>query len=149
MTAMTSGMMSSKSAEWETPQWLFNLLDEEFHFGLDVCATHENHKCARYFTKEDDGLSQAWEGTVWENPPYGREIGPWVKRAMEHGRGGSGSLPGACTHGYPLVDGLLHESQRDKAHRRQIEIREFLRRCAIPICRRHLRYRPYANIYKN
>ena len=52
---------SSKSPEWETPQWLFDLLDKEFHFKLDVCASKENHKCEKYFSKEEDGLNQKWE----------------------------------------------------------------------------------------
>ena len=58
----TSGIFSSKTDEWETPQWLFNEMNEEFHFDLDPAATDENHKCARYFTKEDDGLSKKWGG---------------------------------------------------------------------------------------
>ena len=59
---ITSGMMSSNTCEWATPQELFNLLDAEFHFTLDPCSTHENAKCEYHFTKEDDGLSQNWGG---------------------------------------------------------------------------------------
>ena len=76
------GMMSSKSNEWETPQDLFDKLDAEFHFTLDPCATKENAKCKRYYTKEDDGLNQDWAlENVFINPPYGREIGKWVQKA--------------------------------------------------------------------
>jgi len=74
---------SSKTDEWETPQWFFDKLNAEFHFELDVCATPENAKCARYFTPEQDGLKQEWRGVCWMNPPYGREIGKWVKKAYE------------------------------------------------------------------
>ncbi len=75
-------MFSSKSNEWETPQWLYDELDEEFDFTLDPCATHENHKAGYYFTEEEDGLSESWDGqTVFMNPPYGREIGKWVCKA--------------------------------------------------------------------
>lgn len=75
-------MFSSKTDLWSTPQDLFNELDNEFHFTLDVCADEYNHKCDNYYTKEQDGLSQAWIGTVWCNPPYGRGIGQWVRRAL-------------------------------------------------------------------
>ena len=74
---------SSKSEEWATPQDFFEQIDKEFHFNLDACATAENAKCDKYYTKEQDGLSQEWNGIVWRNPPYGRSIGMWVKKAYE------------------------------------------------------------------
>ena len=44
----------------------------------------ENAKCDKYFTKEIDGLKQTWGGEVcWCNPPYGREVGKWVKKAYQ------------------------------------------------------------------
>ena len=76
-------MFSSKTDLWSTPQDLFDKLNNEFHFTLDVCANEYNHKCDNYYTKEQDGLSQPWFGTVWCNPPYGREIGKWVYRALQ------------------------------------------------------------------
>ena len=73
---------SSATGEWETPQGLFDELDRIFGgFTLDPCATAENAKCTRFFTKENDGLIQAWTGKVFMNPPYGREIGQWVRKA--------------------------------------------------------------------
>lgn len=75
-------MFSSKSAEWETPQDLFDKLNEEFHFTLDVCATPRNTKCEHYYTSEQDGLSQPWKGVIWCNPPYGKSIGSWVRRGL-------------------------------------------------------------------
>jgi len=78
------GLFTSKTGEWETPQDLFEKLNRIYHFNLDPCSTELNHKCARYFTKESDGLIQSWEGfRVFMNPPYGREIGAWVKKAFE------------------------------------------------------------------
>lgn len=75
-------MFSSKTDMWETPQSLFDELNEEFHFTLDVCALPENAKCKNYYTPEQDGLRQPWKGVVWCNPPYGRDIGSWVRRAL-------------------------------------------------------------------
>lgn len=77
----TGVMFSSKTDMWATPQPLFDLLDSVFRFDIDVCATAENAKCARFFTDADDGLQQEWRGTCWMNPPYGRGIGEWVKKA--------------------------------------------------------------------
>src|SRR3990167_10382521 len=79
---------SSKTDEWETPQAFFDELNKEFNFTTDVCATTENAKCFFYYDKEKDGLSQNWDDLrCWMNPPYGREIGKWVKKASE-ARGG-------------------------------------------------------------
>ena len=75
-------MFSSKTDLWETPQDLFDKLNNEFHFTLDVCATPENAKCDSFYTKEQDGLSQPWKGVVWCNPPYGKQIGSWVRRGF-------------------------------------------------------------------
>ena len=78
----TELMFSSKTDLWETPQDLFDKLNNEFHFTLDVCATPENAKCDSFYTKEQDGLSQQWKGVVWCNPPYGKQIGSWVRRGF-------------------------------------------------------------------
>lgn len=67
-------MYMSKSNEWATPQDFFDELDKEFHFNLDPCATDENHKCERYFTKADDGLSKDWGGTEFSATHHTAEI---------------------------------------------------------------------------
>lgn len=77
----TDVIFSSKTDLWETPQEFFDELDTEFHFSLDACALPENAKCARYYTPEQDGLSQPWTGVVWCNPPYGRKVGTWIKKS--------------------------------------------------------------------
>jgi len=59
----TETIFSSKSDEWATPDALFQELDNEFHFDLDACASDENHKCEKYFTIADDGLSKNWGGS--------------------------------------------------------------------------------------
>ena len=78
----TDVMFSSKTDLWETPQTFFDKLNQEFGFTLDACAVPDNAKCERYYTPEQDGLSQPWDGVVWCNPPYGREVGKWVRRGL-------------------------------------------------------------------
>jgi site-specific DNA-methyltransferase (adenine-specific) len=63
---------------------LYNELNQEFRFTVDVCATKENSKVWYFFTKEQDGLSVSWKNhNCWMNPPYGRAIGNWVRKAAE------------------------------------------------------------------
>lgn len=81
--AITSGLMSSLTELWETPKELFDELHAEFGFTLDACALPFNAKLDNYFTPEDDALTQIWSGTVWMNPPYGRVIGTWMRKAYE------------------------------------------------------------------
>lgn len=80
---MNRGLFTSKTDMWETPQEFYDKLNEEFHFTCDVCAISENAKCDRYYTPEMDGLKQEWEGVCWMNPPYGKEVGKWVKKACK------------------------------------------------------------------
>ena len=77
---------SSESVEWSTPQDLFDRLNRAFRFTVDVCATDENAKVPLYYTKERDGLKYEWFGNCWMNPPYGREIGNWVAKALVSAR---------------------------------------------------------------
>jgi phage N-6-adenine-methyltransferase len=95
---------SSKTDDWATPQWLFDKLNAKYGpFELDVCASAENAKCQEFYDMVDDGLTMGWsgptytpQGTVsgihtpacWMNPPYGREIGKWVKKAYEESQKG-------------------------------------------------------------
>ncbi len=80
----TELFFSCKTDQWETPQDFFDQLDNEFHFTLDPCADESNHKCERYFTKEQDGLKQDWSGEiVFCNPPYGRKVGEWVQKCFQ------------------------------------------------------------------
>jgi phage N-6-adenine-methyltransferase len=74
---------------WETPQTFFDVLNTEFAFTLDVCALPSNAKCERFYTPEQDGLQQPWEGVCWCNPPYGAGIGQWVQKAYEASKAGA------------------------------------------------------------
>ncbi|MBQ1805790.1 MAG: adenine methyltransferase [Oscillospiraceae bacterium] len=84
-------MFSSRTDLWSTPQDLFDELDAEFHFSVDVCAIPENAKCVRFFSPVDDGLVKSWKtggGAAWCNPPYGRKIGEWVRKAAQEAADG-------------------------------------------------------------
>lgn len=75
---------SSATDLWATPQDFFDRVNARFGFELDVCATAENSKCELFFDASVDGLKQNWGSAVcWMNPPYGRAIGPWVRKAYE------------------------------------------------------------------
>jgi phage N-6-adenine-methyltransferase len=82
-------MMSSARADWETPPEVFQPLEQEFSFALDVCATPETAKCAHYYAPADDALSLPWSGVCWMNPPYGRQIGKWLRKAWEESQRGA------------------------------------------------------------
>jgi len=78
---INKALFSSNTDLWATPQDFFDKLNQEFKFTLDPCANKENHKCEKYFTQEDDGLSKSWDNEiVFCNPPYGRDIIKWVKK---------------------------------------------------------------------
>lgn len=85
-------MFSSESEEWATPQELFDKLNAEFNFSLDVCATAENRKCNAFFSKDQNALTKEWAGVCWMNPPYGRKIGEWVKKAFNTSVAGGGTI---------------------------------------------------------
>lgn len=87
--AINEALYSSRSEEWETPSYIFDPLEAEFHFTLDAAASELNHKCEKYISREQNALNpncdwvaQAGFGrTVWLNPPYGRNIGAWMAKA--------------------------------------------------------------------
>ena len=122
---------SSASNEWAPPQDLFDKLDAEFGFELDPCATSENAKCDRFFTREDDGLWQPWEGRrVFMNPPYGKTIGQWMYKAYSESQNGAlvvclvpARTDTAWWHDYAMkgeiryLRGRLYFENKDKAGR--------------------------------
>ena len=75
------GMMKGGSGEWSTPRWLFEEWNKKYKFTIDVCASIKNRKCDRYIDKKTDALFQKWIGTIWMNPPYGRDVIKWVRKA--------------------------------------------------------------------
>lgn len=87
---ISSTLYSSRSEDWATPPEFFSRLDAVFHFRLDACASEKNAKCERYFTKQQDALPRDWfpYRSVWMNPPYGRDIARWMKKAYNESRKG-------------------------------------------------------------
>lgn len=68
----------------------FEKLNDEFHFTLDPCSTHENAKCKKHFTKNENGLLQDWSNeVVFCNPPYGKELPLWIEKAYNENKKGS------------------------------------------------------------
>ena len=78
-------MFTSKKDDYETPQELFDELNREFGFTVDLCASDTNHKVAKYYTKENDGMKADLTGeVVFCNPPYGaQKTAQWVKKCAE------------------------------------------------------------------
>ena len=81
MARLNKQRFESATVEWATPDSLWKPLNDEFGFTLDVCANAENSKCARYWTKEQNGLLHPWAGVCWMNPPYGKELKRWIIKA--------------------------------------------------------------------
>lgn len=108
---MTKGMYTSSSEEWGTPQTLFNRLNKEFNFTLDICASKENAKCPKYYTKEEDALKQEWGGRYMDEPSIrkkNRKLGKKSKRSGDTRKGNS-RLFAAGANRYRLVARLRHE----------------------------------------
>ena len=80
---INKGLFTSDKNYWETPQDFFDELHDKHNFTLDAAATDENAKLDNYYTIEDNALEQDWRGRGFVNPPYGREIKHWVKKAYE------------------------------------------------------------------
>jgi len=94
---MNKVLLSSSDLAWTTPKSLFDFLDGHFSFTLDPCCVRENALCKKFYTAEEDGLLQSWQGErVFMNPPYGRDISLWVKKAYTEAQANSlvvGLLP--------------------------------------------------------
>ena len=128
----TEAMFSSKTDLWATPKDFFDQLDAEFGFTLDACALPENAKCKAYYTPEQDGLVQPWEGVIWCNPPYGRQIWRWVKKARDEAmRGGDRRYATPCPHGYEMVPRLHIPAGGDPIRQREAQVRRQQERRAV------------------
>lgn len=113
--AKNNGRYNGNGRHWETPAEVFGPLDREFAFTLDPCATAASAKCARFFTEEDNGLERDWgREIVFMNPPYGREVYAWTKKAREASRAGAtvvGLLPASTDLAWWHDDVVGHASE--------------------------------------
>lgn len=95
--AKNNGRYNGNGRHWETPPEVYRPLHAEFSFTLDPCATAATAKCPKFFTEEQNGLEQSWLGErVFMNPPYGREVYAWAKKARREAESGTlvvGLLP--------------------------------------------------------
>lgn len=81
---INKALFTSNKEDWETPQDFYDRLNAKYHFEWDLAASDDNAKCSCYFTRDDNSLEQDWEGlsgNLFLNPPYGRELKLWVKKA--------------------------------------------------------------------
>lgn len=124
---MNSVHFSTGKDDWGTPQDLFDALNEEFNFTLDPCADNNNHKCAKYYTIEQDGLAQSWAGeTVFCNPPYSRKTKTnagqiaWVQKCYKEATGGGDRRGYAYTrpNRYDHVSRLHFRKSRNTIYQR-------------------------------
>jgi phage N-6-adenine-methyltransferase len=84
LNAMHTG---PRREDWETPPAIFDPLHAEFGFTLDAAANEANAKVPTYYS--ESALEKPWQGVVWLNPPYGKQIGKWVEKAFQESRAGS------------------------------------------------------------
>lgn len=82
MADFDDNRFASKNQVYETPEKLFNVLNNEFGFTLDVCATDENRKVDNFIGEDIDSLTQDWNGICWMNPPY-KDMKKWIIKAYK------------------------------------------------------------------
>lgn len=85
---LNKALFSSAKGDWGTPPELFRMLNDEFHFNCDVAASAENALCEKCYTETDSAFFHNWDGVCFCNPPYGREVGRWVEKALREARAG-------------------------------------------------------------
>jgi len=89
--SMGNGYMAvSQTDDWATPADVWHQANGFHDFQLDAAASLTNHLCDQWFGLDHpdinrrDGLAGQWVGRTWVNPPYGRGIYDWVKKAALH-----------------------------------------------------------------
>ncbi len=84
-----------ESDGWRTPSEVFDPLMARYNFVIDLCASAQNTKCPRFFTKEQNALNQEWprltEGWCWLQPPYSKpNLELFTAEAKRQAKAGSG-----------------------------------------------------------
>lgn len=86
---MTKNMINAAPVDnkdlWQTPDHIFNSLDQIYNFTLDPCCDYHTALCGKFYTPVENGLIQSWSGeSVFVNPPYSRyNIDNWVDKCFE------------------------------------------------------------------
>lgn len=96
---INDSLFSSDNGSWETPEWLFKALHDEFNFTCDVCATMANRKVPYFYSPQQDAFKRRWHGINFCNPPYGRGIDKWFAKALESAKDGATTVilcPARC-----------------------------------------------------
>lgn len=116
MRTRNNGRYNGNGRHWETPPEVFEPLNIEFNFTLDPCATPETAKCSRFYTEADNGLMKSWSGErVFMNPPYGREVYVWTRKARDEAARGAlvvGLLPASTDLAWWHEDVVGHAEVR-------------------------------------
>ena len=84
---MKKDFKSIYGTDYSTPQWLFDKLNNEFHFECDLACNKENVKCeSGLFVEECDSLAVDWHklssGWLWLNPPYS-PLKAWITKCQD------------------------------------------------------------------
>ena len=82
MSNFDNNRFKSSNQDWETPDCLFNDLNNIFNFTRDVCASKDNTKCKDYYSIDDSCLDKCWNGVNWMNPPY-KDMKKFIKKAYD------------------------------------------------------------------
>lgn len=135
---INKGLFSSNSSEWATPTDFYKSLDAEFRFNLDPCCTHENAKCERHYTIEDDGLTKKWGGGRNESVlqssirKRNRQMGQEVLRGEQKLR--SRGYAHSRQDGHGLLPRLhLSQGQGNPIHPWPATFQRFKAGCAVPV----------------
>lgn len=135
---INKGLFSSNSNEWATPTDFYKKLDAEFHFNLDPCCTHDNAKCERHYTIDNDGLTQKWGGGRNESflqsslRQRNRQMGQKMLRGEQELR--SRGYAHSCQDGHGLFPRLhLSQGQGNPLHPWQASFQRFKAGSTVPV----------------
>ena len=136
----------SQNPEWPTPQYVFDALDREFHFTLDVCANEDNHKCTRYFDDNTDGLKHDWGGggLLDESPvrEADKQVGTESVGIRTARRGHHRSRTATQPYGHKMVLGC-NESVGDSHCPREVSVRRRIMHRTVRVYHRGMGNTPY------
>lgn len=85
MKGFTHESPNNMSIDWYTPKHIFDSLS--IQFDLDPCCPQGGVPwipATKHYSLPEDGLALPWSGTVWCNPPYGKETPRWLDKMNTH-----------------------------------------------------------------